>query len=508
MKKLLRALLIALVSIATPLHLVGAVALAQLPAYNTSFTTSITYQNIGSTTATLTFNFYSSSTAPPVSVSRTLAAGAGSALFIGALSEVELPVIFAGTTVINADQPLAAVAVQIPNSNTVKNRGLSVVLPAGGSPLYIASVLKNQFRTTTRLAIQNVDTVAADITVRFYNAADPLAEPILMVESNLPPGAGRFYDAGNAADLGGLLPASFNGSAVITAVQHGTTIPGKVLGTTLELQIDGNEVRSVDGLYVTARTLYMPTALCEAFGGQTTAYAVQNTDLTTATDVTVHYSNGLNETKRVEPGAKASFTGCAPVGMPRGFSGAAQITSTTTDLIAIGKVGGGGLSTAFVGEATGAAKLALPYIRWRNDTDYRAGNGQRGFIAIQNIAGTAANNVQVRYLNRNGALVGTHTIPTIPAGGKVNSRPIDAGNTVELVEFGTPAANPGGGFGAAVLVEGEPGSQLVALARIASQVGTGVVAEDYNAVPILGGAVQAHRGGNTNYYAPLVLFNR
>lgn len=45
-------------------------------------------------------------------------------------------------------------------------------------------------------------------------------------------------------------------------------------------------------------------------------------------------------------------------------------------------------------------------------------------------------------------------------------------------------ANPGGGFGGAVIVEGPGGSKLVAIARVGSKVGSASVAEDYNGIAV------------------------
>jgi hypothetical protein len=70
----------------------------------------------------------------------------------------------------------------------------------------------------------------------------------------------------------------------------------------------------------------------------------------------------------------------------------------------------------------------------------------------------------------------------------VNSTANDAtltsgGNANDLLEFGYPEGNPGGGFGGAVIIE-SPGSQLVAVVRIASVTTAGQVAEDFNGIAI------------------------
>ncbi len=464
------------------LLLLTAVTLVSGQAYTTSFVTSITYQNVGTSDATVTFNFYNEASGTPITVNRTLPAGAGSSLYVGGLTGSEaLPSGFQGSAVMSSDQPLVATLVQIPQSSTVKNRPLSNGFSSGASQVLIATVLKNTFGVNTRFSVQNVHTTNIDIKVNFYPVGS--ATPIVESVNNIPPGAAKYFDAGQLASLG----SSFNGSAIVEATESGTTTPANVVVSALELSISGVQASAYEGVNSGARTVYMPTALCNVFGGQTSYYAVQNTSRTNSTTVTVQYSNGNTDNATIGPGQKASFSGCNV--NPAGFSGAATITSSTTDIVVIGKVAGAGVYSAFLGETAGYAKLALPYVRWTSDANYNTGKRQRAYIAIQNIGSSTVNNVQVKYMNKNGEVVGIHTISSIAPGAKANSTAINATlqpghSAIELEEFGTPDANPGGGYGGAVFVEGPSGSQLAAIVRVASKVGTQLVAEDYNGIPV------------------------
>ncbi|GAB4496599.1 MAG: hypothetical protein OHK0052_06760 [Anaerolineales bacterium] len=468
--------------VAVIMLLVTATGVYAQQAYTTAFTTSITYQNVGDDEATITFSFYNENSATPITFERTLAQNAGSSLFIGGLQGDEtLPEGFQGSAMMAADQPILATLVQIPqNSTTVKNRPLSNGFSMGASDVLIASVLKNTFNTNTRFSVQNVDASDIDITVTFNPVT---GDPIVMTVNSIPSGAAKYFDTGLLDELG----STFNGSVVIKAVQHGTATPANVVASALELQTNNVGARAFEGVYGGSQTVYMPSALCNAFGGQTTAYAVQNLSEDSA-DVTVTYSNGNNETKTIGSGQKTSFLGC-DAGNPAGFSGAAIITSDV-NIVAIGKVGGSsGLYTAFLGETAGYNKLALPYVRWTT-THYDDGTRQRTNIAIQNVGGDlAAGSVQVKYVNKNGEVVGIETLGALANGEKLSSNASKAtlqpGHTqAELDEFGTPDANPGGGFGGAVIIESPAGSQLVAVARVASKVGSGTVAEDYNGIPL------------------------
>jgi hypothetical protein len=222
----------------------------------------------------------------------------------------------------------------------------------------------------------------------------------------------------------------------------------------------------------------MPSALCNYFGAST-AYAIQNTSNSASANVTVTYSNGTTQNASIPAGGKNSFLTCA-AGVGDGFLGSATITATGADIVGIGKVFGQGLSTAFVGASSGAENIALPYVRWATQANFDAGIHQRTFIAIQNVGGSAVTgDVVVRYVDKNGVTVGTHTISTdIPSGGKVNSNATNGG----LTEFGM---YPDGTFGGSVLIDGPAGASLVAIARVQSVVpGVENVGEDYNGIPV------------------------
>jgi hypothetical protein len=198
-------------------------------AYTTQFVTSITYQNIGSGVATLSFNFYAqnSSTAIPYSVA-TLQPNAGASLAVGNVSGISSG--FQGTAVIQSDQPVASTLVQVPVNSPVKNRPLSNGFRSdeGAADFLIPTVLKDAFDTRTRFSIQNVDTVGADIEVKFVSAESVSLGQVVHTQNftNVPPNAAVYIDAGQLEQQ---LGSSFNGSAQISAKKTGTSNPGKVV---------------------------------------------------------------------------------------------------------------------------------------------------------------------------------------------------------------------------------------------------------------------------------------
>ncbi|MGB9880729.1 MAG: hypothetical protein ACPLRM_08205 [Anaerolineae bacterium] len=435
-------------------------------AYSTSFTTSITYQNVGSGNANIVVQFYPDpTTITPIQISLpALPAGASSSLHVGTISSI--PSSFRGSAVMSSDQPLVATMVQLPQgaSPGTRNRPLSNAFSTGGDKVLIATVLKNYYGTNTIFSVQNIGTAATDLTFRFYNTS---AAEVYSFTQAVQPGAAYYVDAGQLAGLG----SSFNGSAVVES-------SGTIAGSVLELSTTGSGASSFEGVGSGATKVYMPSALCNAFGANT-SYAVQNTSLTNSAIVTVTYSNGVVHTQSIGPGAKQSFVACNAPGMSQGFNGSAVIESNGVPIVAIGKAYGSGLSTAFVGATGGASKIALPYVRWANNTNWTNGTQQRVFLTIQNVGTTELPGVTVRYIDKYGNQVGnTHSLPVIPPGGKANSNATNAG----LSEFGV---YPDGSFGGGAIVEGPFGSQLAVVARVSTQISPGVFAsEDYSGIPV------------------------
>jgi hypothetical protein len=342
----------------------------------------------------------------------------------------------------------------------------------------VATVLKNTFGSTTKFSVQNADSELNNVTFNFYNTSAVLVYSFTQAFES---GASYYVDAGTLASLG----STFNGSAVVTAARAGGA-DGLIVSSALELDVANIGLKAFEGVSSGSMKYYMPSALCAVFGGQNTSYAIQNTSLTSATDVTVSFTDNhgvvTTQTKNIGPGAKASFIACDS--MASNTFGAAVVEAVSEPVIAIGKAYGAGLSTAFNGVASGFQKSGLSYVRWATDANYAAGSAQRAFITIQNVGADlpAGATVTIAYVGPDGSVKGTHTF-TVPAGGlpngaKFNSNASNAG----LSEFGYY----GSVFGGAAIITGPAGSQLAAVARVQSQTGVGVfVAEDYNsqAVP-------------------------
>jgi len=443
-------------------------SVAQAGAYAADFVTSITYQNVGTAAAQVTIQFYAEANGTPITITRPdLPPMAGTSIFVGSLGD--LAPGFQGSAAISSSQPLVATLVQVPvPASGVKVRPLSNGFTSGSDYVLVPTALKATFDANTIVSVQNVDSDPADLEVVFVPVS---GAPVTVTFEDLPAFATKYFDLGTMTELG----STFNGSVQIYATKAGTTDPGAVVASALELKIVQTGAYAFEGASEFGTMIYMPSALCQFNGVQTSSYAVQNTTAASV-DVTVTYSSGEIATATLAAGAKQSFNAC-DVNDP-GFIGSAQI-SATGDIVAMGKIFGGGLSTAFLGFNSGASKVALPYVRWTTD-HWFDGTRQRAFIAIQNVgAPLAAGEVAVKYYDKNGTLVGTDTLDAIATGAKVNSNASTIG--AAGAEFGYYTD---GTFGGAAVVEGPAGSELAVIVRVQSRVGSLSVAEDYSGIAI------------------------
>ena len=468
----LRMLYVAIV-LALVLSLIGQPAQVKAAGYGTKFITSITFQNVGTGPATVSVEFYPANSSTPVlfTIVDPVPQNAAKSLHVGSVSGLTTSA-FTGSAVMSSDQPLVATLVQLPQApSTVRNRPLSNGFSSGSDYVLIPTVLKNTFATHSVFSVQNIDSVGADLTVRFVPVAGTIITKTL---TNLPVGSAQYYDLATMAELG----ASFNGSVQILAKKTGTQNPGAVVATSMELLLNTDGVYAFEGTPNSANKIYMPSAICNAFGGQNTFYAVQNVGTTDAV-VNVRYSSGkVDGPITIGGGKKESFPGCGKVtGLnAAGFSGSATIESVGAAIVAVGKKSGAGLSTAFLGVPSGASKLALPYVRWTT-AQWTTGARQRSFIAVQNVgaADIAADQVTVKYYDNNGGLVGTHALGALVVGAKLNS------NASILGAAGNEFGYFGSAIGGGVIVEGPAGSQLAVVVTVSS-IGVG---EDYNGTPLV-----------------------
>jgi hypothetical protein len=440
-----------------------------------TWSTAITYYTPDATGGQLQIKYYPEGSSTSIDATPiTLSGHKAGSLFIGNVGG--MPATFAGSAVLEADVPIVATAVNIAGSDYPRPLYSGFDPSQASENFFIPTVLYQKFNTNSLVSIQNVETSDINATLKVYapGAATPTSQqtyPIKAQSAVLIP----------AADMS--LPAGFTGSAVVEATG------GKVVAAAQENEISGRGAKAFEGLAsdAGAPTVYMASMMCQAFAGNTSFYAIQNVDGAQATvEIDFYDKNGTKlytaTGLSISPGGKISenpckYTASAPA--LQGVSGSAVIRSTNgQDLIAIGKISGGGLTpTAFLGQSAGAKKIAAPYIRWKSDP----AAGERSFVAVMNVGSAAATNVTATYYDNQGNAAATATLAS--AGSplnqfiKVNTNwsTASGGNT----DFGV---NPYGGA-----IEISSDQDIVVVVRVSKNVsfgGTTKFAEDYNGAPV------------------------
>ena len=431
-----------------------------------TFSTAITYQNTGSTIAHVSILFYPAGSTTPVTISRPdLPVGASATVSVGSLNSSG----FKGSAVVKSDGQVSVLMTQIPSSSTVKSRPNATGTNTGTGDFWFMNVAKTT--THTVFSVQNIDSKAADLTLVFYGASTP----VTITSTGLAAGASQYFDTATLSTL----PSGSYSAVHVIAKRSGTTTTGKIIGTMMQMAADPFYNSSIESLTQTGQTLYFPIARCAGTAGRATKFLVFNTDATDSTSVTIKYSTGQSATVTIAALKGAWFDTCAS-SASASLNGTATVISTQTSIIGVGYYVNGGVNTPFYGMAVGSSKLAAPLVNY-SATCWTTGDRQCTEIMIMNLGSALASGaVTVKYYDKNGNLVGTHTQGAIAAGGRAISTAANIG--AAGAEFGYYSDGTTGG---SVIIEGPNGSNLVADVFTSWIAGTNLYTGDiYNAMPI------------------------
>jgi len=463
--------------------------------------TSITYYTPSEESGTLQISYYEEGTGTKTDVDPiTLEPHRAGSLFIGNTSVSDG---FSGSAVLSADVPIVATGVQVapsPAGGFQYPRALYTGFDASAASedFFIPTVLYHKFNTNSLVSIQNVENTDINATLTVYEQGQqtPVAEKTVPI----PPGSSQVLAA---SELG--VDKGFSGSVVITA-------GGKVVAAAQENDISGQGAKAFEGVTGGASTAYMASMMCDAFGGQTSYYAIQNAS-PRGGEVDIAFYDKAGELIHtvddyyVPPRDKASINPCQYVPYEpvlQGITGSAVMYSHDgIDLVVVGKVSGGGMTpTAFVGQSQGSTRVAAPYVRWHHDP----AQGERSYVAIMNAGLHAAKNVMAFYYDGQGHLAGVDDVATqshpLKPFTKTNTDPRSAGALDDDGNFGV---NPYGG--AVEIHSDQPVVVVVRVARTASDGSGSVLAEDYNGTPLKGPSGTAKVAGPEGAppeYVPMV----
>lgn len=398
---------------------------------------------------------------------------------------------FQGAAILSADVPLAAVYKQFDINGSAFAPLLYSsfdVSQAGDSGFfYVPSVMRSG-SYTSRIGIQNVELVPVNLHMTFYDRTGAVKATLDRSLTTGDNDSSYIFSITPAVlpDLG----SSFDGSLVIEAVKDdGSGDPARVVAAVEEIMSTGQRSYAFEGSGVTGTKIFMPSAMCNyGTGRQTSYFAVQNAGSAPATVEVRYYSASgallaLHKAGTVAPKARLSINSCDTKVYARftGKTGTAVIESkgtTPQPLVAVGKVTGrDGLSTAYLGQVSGAQTVLLPYLEWS-----RLVSDPRTTISIMNISDSAATDIRVRFYYDAGGNFFDYQERTLataskPLGrnGRVNVDPVVSGAALD--------AN-GNYLGAAEVISNRPVAVLVRLTqKISGVTGITLLGEDYIGMP-------------------------
>ncbi len=394
---------------------------------------------------------------------------------------------YQGSAVLSADVPLAAVYKQFDvNGNAFAPLLYSSfdVSQAGDNGFFYVPTVMRSGSYTSRIGVQNVELVSVNIAIRFYDRSGNLKATLNRSLSSGDNGSSYIFTITPAVlpDLG----TSFDGSMVIRATKDdGSGDPAKVVAAVEEIMSTGQRSYAFEGSGVPAAKVFMPAAMCNyGTGRQTSYFAVQNAGSAPAPIEVRYYSSSgallaLHKAGSVAPNAKMSITSCDAKVYAR-FNGkmGTAVISSTQPIVAVGKVTGrDGLSTAYLGQVSGAQVVLLPYLEWSKlDSDPRT------TISIMNISNAPAANLKVRFYYDAGGNAFSYQERSLAT----SSKPLAKMGKISLEPTVSGAALDANGnyIGAAEVISDVPVAVLVRVTQKISGVpGVTLLGEDYIGMP-------------------------
>lgn len=451
------------------------------PAWNST----IYYYNPQDRTGSMGITFTGEGATPPDQLDMPVLPHAFGQVSVGSTGD------FKGAAMLSADVPLVAVYKQYDAGGgayaPVLYSSFDATQSSVDGKFYLPSVQHAGYYVS-KVGIQNVENETVDLTLHFIDAAG--AEKVAL-ERTIDSQASLIFqildDASNVPGIG----SSFDGSLVIEAVKASDGVtPARVVAAVEDLQSQGQRSYAYEGSGATATAFYLPYASCKySTGSQTTTFFVQNAGPTDATIKVYYYTTGgtlitsYTPAAKVKAGARMLVSACDAKVLSKmsGKNGTARITGDQP-LVVMGKATSSiGLSTAFLGQPSGAKNILLPYVEYS-----KLATGARATISIMNVGLVSAKNVTINFWykkadNSFGAqkLVLATTSSPLAKFGKYSATPKVSGAALD--------AN-GNYLGAAEVISDQP---VVVVVRISQSVtgvpGITLLGEDYTGVPYITG---------------------
>ena len=247
------------------------------------YTTALVVQNAGTATANVTVRYYRNG-AQVATESHTIPANASKTIDQASSS---LPDNFSGSAVVSADQPLAVIFL----TSTTRNELSAGRGARSGATVVNAPALYNYYAGAyrTSLVVQNVDTTATNVTVRYFDKITQAQVGQVQTATIQPGSSASFlqFDPANPTGSGAPVPYGFIGSAVVTSTDGKQIV---AIGNMAWDQL--NYFESYNGFAAASATARAtcPTIMNNYYGWNT-FLTIQNVGSSSAT-VTITYKDG------------------------------------------------------------------------------------------------------------------------------------------------------------------------------------------------------------------------
>jgi hypothetical protein len=226
------------------------------------------------------------------------------------------------------------------------------------------------------------------------------------------------------------------------------------------------QISSYAGFGSGALKAYLPMMFKNAFGGSyNAAFYVQNVDSATTTNITIQYYNSTTgaltctDTDTITPLASKGYwlptlsaAECAPSGLPDGWVGSVVVTSTTANIVAVGRPHVGNEIMTYNSFSAGATTVSVPMLFNQVWGVYNAA------MYVQNVSALPAD-ITIKFYDKLGTPTCTMPVATLPS------------LSTKGYWMPTQSCTPAGWAGGAVITSTQ---NIVALARpqIGAQVTT------------------------------------
>jgi hypothetical protein len=305
-----------------------AVPASAQPVTQRTYTTGLKVQNLSSSTANITLNFYSegSSTAA-ASVPDTIPANSSKTY---APLPTQVPTGFKGSAIISSDQPVAAVVnIASPNLAADFGGGSYVGFTVGARKFFVPLVFREYFRFSSFFSVQNIGDSPTSVTVTYVGTNNAGAVNTSQTQTIQPNTSFEFNQDSFTA-----LGTGFTGAATIESTTEDVVAA--------VMQVSNGQILGYGGFAAGSTLPVMPTVQANRFG-YFTGINVQNVG-TAATDVTITYTPSgtegatCTETISVAAGAKVAFAQYAFQANGRGSNAGTDNCADGAPFLGSGKV--------------------------------------------------------------------------------------------------------------------------------------------------------------------------